>query len=137
MSSKEIEQQEAFGPNIWLVDEMYRNYQESPQSVSESWREFFEDYHPQRGGQSSGGGREVKTEAKAPPPDAARAESKPRPGPEKKTEPTTEGGDERPRHRFVPSPPSSSRRTAAQSIAISLRPNEARSASRTSSAGRS
>ena len=37
---------EAFGPNIWLVDEMYRRYQENPRAVGESWREFFEDYTP-------------------------------------------------------------------------------------------
>jgi multifunctional 2-oxoglutarate metabolism enzyme len=53
MGSKETGQQEAFGPNIWLVDEMYRQYQESPQSVSESWREFFEDYRPHRAGAPS------------------------------------------------------------------------------------
>ena len=39
-------QQELFGPNIWLVDEMYRRYQENPGAVSESWQEFFEDYSP-------------------------------------------------------------------------------------------
>ena len=33
-----------FGPNIWLVDEMYRRYREHPDSVSEAWNEFFEDY---------------------------------------------------------------------------------------------
>ena len=93
MSNKEIEKPEAFGPNIWLVDEMFRQYEESPQSVGESWREFFEDYQPQRGGQPSDGGREVKTEPKATPPDDARAESKPRavPEPERKDE----GGSEK------------------------------------------
>jgi multifunctional 2-oxoglutarate metabolism enzyme len=40
--------QETFGPNMWLVDEMYRRYQENPQAVGESWREFFDDYHPAR-----------------------------------------------------------------------------------------
>ena len=35
-----------FGPNMWLVDEMYRQYLESPESVSEAWQEFFEDYQP-------------------------------------------------------------------------------------------
>ncbi len=44
---KDIER-EAFGPNIWLVDEMYRRYQENPQSVGESWREFFDGYRPAR-----------------------------------------------------------------------------------------
>ncbi|MGH8839601.1 MAG: 2-oxoglutarate dehydrogenase E1 subunit family protein, partial [Jiangellaceae bacterium] len=35
-----------FGPNAWLVDEMYDDYQRDPNSVSESWREFFADYKP-------------------------------------------------------------------------------------------
>ncbi len=47
MADKEIEQ-EAFGPNIWLVDDMYRRYQENPKSVGESWQDFFEDYRPDR-----------------------------------------------------------------------------------------
>ncbi len=38
--------QSTFGPNAWLVDDMYEQYREDPQSVSESWREFFQDYRP-------------------------------------------------------------------------------------------
>jgi 2-oxoglutarate dehydrogenase E1 component len=34
----------AFGPNSWLVDEMYARYLADPASVSESWQEFFSDY---------------------------------------------------------------------------------------------
>ena len=45
---------EAFGPNIWLVDEMYRQYKEDPNAVGESWREFFEDYKPQTKGPQDG-----------------------------------------------------------------------------------
>ena len=53
---------EAFGPNIWLVDEMYRRYQEDPGAVGESWREFFEDYKPQsKGAPSKGAERERPT----------------------------------------------------------------------------
>jgi 2-oxoglutarate decarboxylase len=37
---------EAFGPNSWLVDEMYQQYLENPASVGEQWRDFFEDYRP-------------------------------------------------------------------------------------------
>src|SRR5581483_8696964 len=37
---------DAFGPNAWLVDEMFEQYQRDPASVSESWREFFADYTP-------------------------------------------------------------------------------------------
>ena len=33
-----------FGANSWLVEEMYEQYRADPNSVGESWREFFEDY---------------------------------------------------------------------------------------------
>src|ERR1700736_2893573 len=36
----------AFGPNAWLVDDMYDRFLADPGSVSESWREFFADYRP-------------------------------------------------------------------------------------------
>jgi multifunctional 2-oxoglutarate metabolism enzyme len=35
----------SFGPNAWLVDDMYDQYRQDPASVSESWQEFFADYH--------------------------------------------------------------------------------------------
>jgi len=34
------------GPNAWLVDEMFEQYLADPESVSESWRDFFHDYRP-------------------------------------------------------------------------------------------
>ncbi len=34
----------SFGPNAWLVDEMYEQYLVDVNSVSEVWREFFADY---------------------------------------------------------------------------------------------
>ncbi|HZA27911.1 MAG TPA: multifunctional oxoglutarate decarboxylase/oxoglutarate dehydrogenase thiamine pyrophosphate-binding subunit/dihydrolipoyllysine-residue succinyltransferase subunit [Actinomycetota bacterium] len=43
---------EAFGPNTWLVDEMFRRYQEDPRSVDESWADFFEDFRPPGDGPS-------------------------------------------------------------------------------------
>jgi multifunctional 2-oxoglutarate metabolism enzyme len=33
-----------FGPNAWLVDDLYERYLADPDSVAESWREFFSDY---------------------------------------------------------------------------------------------
>ncbi len=36
----------SFGPNVWLIDEMFREFKEHPEAVSESWREFFSDYRP-------------------------------------------------------------------------------------------
>ncbi len=41
------DQSTAFGPNVWLIDEMYREYLAHPEAVSDSWREFFSDYRPQ------------------------------------------------------------------------------------------
>ena len=36
----------SFGPNAWLVDDLFERYLADPASVSESWREFFADYSP-------------------------------------------------------------------------------------------
>jgi multifunctional 2-oxoglutarate metabolism enzyme len=35
-----------FGPNQWLVDELYQRYQADPSSVDRAWWNFFADYHP-------------------------------------------------------------------------------------------
>ncbi|MEO6158714.1 MAG: multifunctional oxoglutarate decarboxylase/oxoglutarate dehydrogenase thiamine pyrophosphate-binding subunit/dihydrolipoyllysine-residue succinyltransferase subunit, partial [Ilumatobacteraceae bacterium] len=35
-----------FGANSWLVDEMYEQYRDDPNSVSATWQEFFSDYKP-------------------------------------------------------------------------------------------
>jgi 2-oxoglutarate decarboxylase len=34
----------SFGPNAWLVDDLYDRFLADPTSVAESWREFFNDY---------------------------------------------------------------------------------------------
>jgi 2-oxoglutarate decarboxylase len=39
-------QASTFGANAWLVDEMYEQYRADPESVSGSWREFFQGYRP-------------------------------------------------------------------------------------------
>jgi len=38
-----------FGPNEWLVDEMYQRYLADPTSVDAAWHEFFADYAPDDG----------------------------------------------------------------------------------------
>ena len=35
-----------FGPNVGLVEEIYRQWLEDPASVAESWQDFFADYTP-------------------------------------------------------------------------------------------
>jgi multifunctional 2-oxoglutarate metabolism enzyme len=37
---------QAFGPNEWLVDEIYQQYLEDPNSVDKAWWDFFADYQP-------------------------------------------------------------------------------------------
>jgi 2-oxoglutarate dehydrogenase complex dehydrogenase (E1) component-like enzyme len=95
---------EGFGPNAWLVDEMYERYRDDPSSVSESWREFFTDYQSDTEAGAGAGfhvaqpatGRKGGSEAApaSPPPappngatqpaaaeSEAKAEPKPRPAP--------------------------------------------------------
>jgi 2-oxoglutarate dehydrogenase E1 component len=36
-----------FGPNEWLVDELYQRYQADPASVDRAWWNFFADYRPE------------------------------------------------------------------------------------------
>src|SRR5438309_2830251 len=67
-----------FGPNDWLVDEMYEQYRADPSSVSESWQDFFADY------QRPGANGEVKT---------AEPEAEP---PKPKAEPKAEKAEEKP-----------------------------------------
>ena len=35
-----------FGANAWLVDDMFEQFRQDPETVSESWREFFAGYKP-------------------------------------------------------------------------------------------
>ena len=79
-------EREAFGPNIWLVDEMYRQYQEDPDAVGKSWREFFEDFRP---GAKSGSDGEQPSESTEAANDTAGGE-----GP-KGTTPTDRRADEK------------------------------------------
>ncbi|HEX7538357.1 MAG TPA: multifunctional oxoglutarate decarboxylase/oxoglutarate dehydrogenase thiamine pyrophosphate-binding subunit/dihydrolipoyllysine-residue succinyltransferase subunit [Dermatophilaceae bacterium] len=43
-----------FGPNEWLVDELYQQYLQDRNSVDKAWWEFFADYQPSDGGKSTG-----------------------------------------------------------------------------------
>lgn len=42
----------AFGPNEWLVDEIYQQYLQDPNSVDRAWWDFFADYKPGAAGAS-------------------------------------------------------------------------------------
>src|SRR3954451_11751623 len=69
-----------FGPNQWLIDEMYRRFRDDPGSVGDAWREFFEDYTPRADGRSPDGRAQAPTPPateQAAPPAQAGAEGKP------------------------------------------------------------
>ncbi|HZE40750.1 MAG TPA: multifunctional oxoglutarate decarboxylase/oxoglutarate dehydrogenase thiamine pyrophosphate-binding subunit/dihydrolipoyllysine-residue succinyltransferase subunit [Stackebrandtia sp.] len=36
-----------FGPNEWIVEDMYQRYLADPSSVESTWHDFFADYHPE------------------------------------------------------------------------------------------
>ncbi|WP_446686792.1 multifunctional oxoglutarate decarboxylase/oxoglutarate dehydrogenase thiamine pyrophosphate-binding subunit/dihydrolipoyllysine-residue succinyltransferase subunit [Plantactinospora siamensis] len=45
-----------FGPNEWIVEEMYQRYLADPSSVDSAWHEFFADYRPSGAPARSGDG---------------------------------------------------------------------------------
>lgn len=61
----------AFGPNEWLVDEIYQQYLQDPNSVDRAWWDFFADYKP---GGATAPGQPAEGSAPAP---AAPAQSSP------------------------------------------------------------
>ncbi|AKN72092.1 alpha-ketoglutarate decarboxylase [Streptomyces sp. PBH53] len=77
----------AFGPNEWLVDEIYQQYLQDPNSVDRAWWDFFADYKPGApatpapAGTAATGAAETTTTAQkpaaAPAPQAAPAAPKP------------------------------------------------------------
>jgi 2-oxoglutarate dehydrogenase E1 component len=78
---------ESLGPNSGLVEEMYRQYLENPESVSPSWRDFFADYAP-RGTGAPAAPPAAPTAAAAPVVPAGQA---PAPGPSSKAPPVMDG----------------------------------------------
>ena len=85
-----------FGPNVGLVEEIYRQWLEDPSSVSESWQDFFADYTPRLPDRPSNGeaaaaekpAPEPKAEVPSPAPaEAPESAGKPAPAPAPKPAP--------------------------------------------------
>src|SRR6516164_7171016 len=74
-----------FGPNEWLVDELYQRYLADPSSVDMAWWNFFADYQPPAGSPVTATAvpatepTPVATEAPAAPAPAAPAPAAPAP----------------------------------------------------------
>ncbi len=74
-----------FGPNEWLVYEMYQQYQRDPDSVDKAWWDFFSDYtptepngsHQTNGSSHDAGGNGSAAPAAAEKPVPAKVESPP------------------------------------------------------------
>ncbi|MDP1793076.1 MAG: multifunctional oxoglutarate decarboxylase/oxoglutarate dehydrogenase thiamine pyrophosphate-binding subunit/dihydrolipoyllysine-residue succinyltransferase subunit, partial [Acidimicrobiales bacterium] len=71
------DQGSTFGPNEWLVEEMYDQYKDDPNSVSDSWREFFTDYRTDT--KASNGATPPAPAAPAPPAAPVQAAATPAP----------------------------------------------------------
>lgn len=65
----------AFGPNEWLVDEIYQQYQQDPNSVDRAWWDFFADYKPGVAAGKQGAATEAAPPAPAAPPSPDGAQS--------------------------------------------------------------
>ncbi|MGY0491826.1 multifunctional oxoglutarate decarboxylase/oxoglutarate dehydrogenase thiamine pyrophosphate-binding subunit/dihydrolipoyllysine-residue succinyltransferase subunit [Streptomyces sp. WG-D5] len=64
----------AFGPNEWLVDEIYQQYLQDPNSVDRAWWDFFADYKP---GAAAAGAATTQKPAEKPAAQAAPAAQAP------------------------------------------------------------
>ncbi|AXK31475.1 multifunctional oxoglutarate decarboxylase/oxoglutarate dehydrogenase thiamine pyrophosphate-binding subunit/dihydrolipoyllysine-residue succinyltransferase subunit [Streptomyces armeniacus] len=68
----------AFGPNEWLVDEIYQQYLQDPNSVDRAWWDFFADYKPGPAGASlKGDGKSGASASGAAAPPAPPAQQPP------------------------------------------------------------
>ncbi|MBQ0879383.1 multifunctional oxoglutarate decarboxylase/oxoglutarate dehydrogenase thiamine pyrophosphate-binding subunit/dihydrolipoyllysine-residue succinyltransferase subunit [Streptomyces sp. RT42] len=56
----------AFGANEWLVDEIYQQYLQDPNSVDRAWWDFFADYKPGAAAAQSASGAATTDSASAP-----------------------------------------------------------------------
>jgi 2-oxoglutarate dehydrogenase E1 component len=60
----------AFGPNEWLVDELYERYRQDKNLVDKAWWSFFEDYTPGESGGAATNGVPGRASTPAPAPAA-------------------------------------------------------------------
>ncbi|WP_282084421.1 multifunctional oxoglutarate decarboxylase/oxoglutarate dehydrogenase thiamine pyrophosphate-binding subunit/dihydrolipoyllysine-residue succinyltransferase subunit [Streptomyces tendae] len=78
----------AFGANEWLVDEIYQQYLQDPNSVDRAWWDFFADYKPGAAATPTAAGP-VTTDAGSTPPAAPAAQAQaPAPAQPKAAAPT-------------------------------------------------
>ncbi|WP_422736724.1 multifunctional oxoglutarate decarboxylase/oxoglutarate dehydrogenase thiamine pyrophosphate-binding subunit/dihydrolipoyllysine-residue succinyltransferase subunit [Micromonospora sp. WMMD729] len=72
MSTQQTSQENplaGFGPNEWIVEEMYQRYLADPTSVDSAWHDFFADYRPAPGAATPRPAESAGKPAAAPEPD--------------------------------------------------------------------
>ncbi len=110
----------AFGANEWLVDEMYQQYQQDPNSVDRAWWDFFKHYSPKdstsestaNNGAAQASGQSAPAEEKAPAPKAPPKSPAPKATDEQKAPaapkaPATAQGSSSPPKSAAPAKPAS------------------------------
>ncbi|HEX5510312.1 MAG TPA: 2-oxo acid dehydrogenase subunit E2, partial [Actinomycetales bacterium] len=78
-----------FGPNEWLVDELYQRYLEDKNSVDPAWWEFFADFKPDQGGSPGNGGAGDQAPAQEASGTAQQSAAQQAPAQQTTTQPTT------------------------------------------------
>ncbi|WP_433229172.1 multifunctional oxoglutarate decarboxylase/oxoglutarate dehydrogenase thiamine pyrophosphate-binding subunit/dihydrolipoyllysine-residue succinyltransferase subunit [Micromonospora sp. CA-248260] len=82
MSTQQTSQENplaGFGPNEWIVEEMYQRYLADPSSVDSAWHDFFTDYRPAPGAATPrpADGRAASPQPAAAPEPAAATKAEP------------------------------------------------------------
>ncbi|MDF3289435.1 multifunctional oxoglutarate decarboxylase/oxoglutarate dehydrogenase thiamine pyrophosphate-binding subunit/dihydrolipoyllysine-residue succinyltransferase subunit [Streptomyces silvisoli] len=84
-----------FGPNEWLVDEIYQQYLQDPNSVDRAWWDFFADYKP---------GTDTGSAVATPPPTGTAAPAAPAPAPAAPSAPKPPAAAPAPASQAAPAP---------------------------------
>ncbi|GAA2556741.1 multifunctional oxoglutarate decarboxylase/oxoglutarate dehydrogenase thiamine pyrophosphate-binding subunit/dihydrolipoyllysine-residue succinyltransferase subunit [Pseudonocardia hydrocarbonoxydans] len=66
-----------FGPNEWLVEEMYQRFLDDPATVDPAWHEFFADYRPDDGAPAATNGAAPPSTTPGPAPTPAAEPAEP------------------------------------------------------------
>ncbi|GIJ10341.1 multifunctional oxoglutarate decarboxylase/oxoglutarate dehydrogenase thiamine pyrophosphate-binding subunit/dihydrolipoyllysine-residue succinyltransferase subunit [Micromonospora andamanensis] len=127
MSTQQTSQENplaGFGPNEWIVEEMYQRYLADPSSVDPAWHDFFADYRP---GQGTAGATDGRTATTAATKDAAAAgtETATKNAPAAKAEPAAKGERRTPAAPAKPAP-AASKPTPATPKATTAKPAAAK-----------
>ncbi len=104
-----------FGPNEWIVEDMYQRYLADPSSVDPAWHDFFADYRPDR---STDGG--APTPVKAPEPAAAPPASIPSPAPKPAPAAPAQAPPQAPAQAPVPAPARGAQTTPIRGVAAKI-----------------